>query len=66
MNPLTTYYGNLQKVSDALVKQGKTPILIEKADKNLTDDDLMEMVNAGLIPATVTILARRTLGSCVP
>lgn len=29
VNPLTTYYDNLQKVSDSLVKQGKAPILIQ-------------------------------------
>src|SRR5271157_318995 len=61
VNPLTTYYDNLQKVSDALVKQSKAPILIEKADKNLRDEDLMEMVNAGILPATVTITSRAKL-----
>ncbi len=61
VNPLTTYYDNLQKVSDSLVKQGKAPILIEKADKNLKDEDLMEMVNAGILPATVTITSRADL-----
>ena len=61
VNPLSTYYDNLQKVSDSLVKQGKAPILIEKADKNLKDEDLMEMVNAGILPATVTITSRAKL-----
>jgi membrane-bound lytic murein transglycosylase MltF len=61
VNPLTSYYDNLLKVSDALIKQGKSPILIEKADKNLKDEDLMEMVNAGILPATVTIKSRAKL-----
>ena len=61
VNPLTTYYDNLQKVSDSLVKQGKAPILIQKADKNLRDEDLMEMVNAGILPATVSITSRAKL-----
>jgi membrane-bound lytic murein transglycosylase MltF len=61
VNPLTTYYENLQKVSDSIVKQGKAPILIEKADTNLKDEDLMEMVNAGILPATVTITPRAKL-----
>jgi len=61
VNPLTTYYDNLQKVSDSLVNLGKAPILIEKADKNLKDEDLMEMVNAGILPATVTITSRAHL-----
>ena len=65
VNPLTTYYENLQKVSDSLVKQGKPPILIESADKNLLDEDLMEMVNAGILPATVTITERAKLWASV-
>jgi len=27
---------------------------VKKADLNLTDEDMLEMVNAGLFPATVT------------
>jgi membrane-bound lytic murein transglycosylase MltF len=65
VNPLTTYYENLQKVSDSLVKQGKPPILIQKADQNLMDEDLMEMVNAGILPATVTITNRAKLWSSI-
>jgi membrane-bound lytic murein transglycosylase MltF len=61
VNPLTTYYENLQKVSDSLVKQGKAPIQTESANKNLMDEDVMEMVNAGILPATVTITVRAKL-----
>jgi membrane-bound lytic murein transglycosylase MltF len=61
VNPVTTYYGNLEKVNEALRKQGKPPILIESADKNLLDEDLLEMVNAGILPATVTITERAKL-----
>ncbi|MGA7294770.1 MAG: transporter substrate-binding domain-containing protein [Terriglobales bacterium] len=61
VNPITTYYGNLEKVNDVLRKQGKPPILIRSADKNLLDEDLLEMVNAGIIPATVTITQRAKL-----
>ena len=48
--PLTTYYDNLEKVNESLRKQGKPPILIENADKSLMDEDLLEMVNAGIFP----------------
>ncbi len=65
VNPVTTYYGNLEKVNDSLRKQGKPPILIESADKNLLDEDLMEMVNAGILPATVTITQRAKLWASV-
>jgi len=61
VNPLTTYYGNLQKVNEDLQKAGKPPIVIKEADKNLMDDDLVQMVNAGLIPATVTTKQRAAL-----
>jgi membrane-bound lytic murein transglycosylase MltF len=61
VNPLTTYYGNLEKINESLSKQGKAPILIQRADKNLLDEDLLEMVNAGIIPATVTITQRAKL-----
>src|SRR5208283_6068740 len=64
-NPLTTYYENLQKANEALQKEGKTPIIIKAADKNLMDDDLVQMVNAGLIPATVTTKQRADLWSKV-
>ncbi len=65
VNPITTYYGNLENVNDSLRKQGKSPILIESADKNLLDEDLMEMVNAGILPATVTITQRAKLWASV-
>ena len=62
---MTVYYENLQRLSDSLQKQGKPPILLKKADANLTDEDLLEMVNAGLIPATVTINVRAQFWSKV-
>jgi len=57
-NPLTVYYQNLQRLSESLQKAGKAPILVKAADPNLNDEDMLEMVNAGLIPATVTINVR--------
>src|SRR5271165_2925896 len=65
VNPLTTYYENLQKANEALQKAGRTPIVIKAADKNLMDDDLVQMVNAGLLPATVTTKQRADLWSKV-
>ncbi len=65
VNPLTTYYANLEKVNDSLRKQGKPTILIQKADPNLMDEDLLEMVNAGILPATVTLSERADLWASV-
>lgn len=58
VNPLTAYYESLQNLSESLRKVGKAPILVKAADPNLNDEDLLEMVNAGLIPATVSISIR--------
>jgi membrane-bound lytic murein transglycosylase MltF len=65
VNPLTTYYENLEKVNDSLRKQGKAAILVEKADPSLLDEDLLEMVNAGILPATVTLSERAKLWASV-
>jgi len=65
VNPLSTYYQNLQKVNEQLQKAGKKPMIIRTADKYLMDDDLVQMVNAGLIPATVTTRQRAELWSQV-
>ena len=65
VNPVTVYFENLQKVNDSLQKAGKATIAIEAADRNLGDDDLIQMVGAGLIPATVTTKQRAALWSQV-
>ena len=39
--------------------------MIKAADKNLLDDDLVQMVNAGLVPATVMRMVRAELWSQV-
>jgi membrane-bound lytic murein transglycosylase MltF len=61
VNPLTTYHQNLVKLNDSLKKAGKPPIVIKSADTNLADDDLIQMTNAGLVPATVTTDNRAAL-----
>jgi membrane-bound lytic murein transglycosylase MltF len=65
VNPLTTYYDNLQIVNASLKKSGKGLIDIREADKKLDQDDLIQMVNAGLLPATVTTTQRADLWSKV-
>ncbi len=65
VNSITTYYGNLEKINDSLRKQGKPTIVIQSTGKNLLDEDLLEMVNAGILPATVTITQRAKLWASV-
>jgi membrane-bound lytic murein transglycosylase MltF len=48
-----SYYESLLALNDKFKARGKPPVTIEAAPPNLEDDDLLEMVNAGLIPAIV-------------
>ena len=63
VNPLSVNYQKLQEVNATLQKAGKRLIDIKAADKNLLDDDLLQMVNAGLLPATLTSDTRAKLWS---
>jgi membrane-bound lytic murein transglycosylase MltF len=49
----SNFYVSLVALNDQLKAKGKAPIDIEEAPGNLEDDDLLEMVNAGLIPTIV-------------
>jgi membrane-bound lytic murein transglycosylase MltF len=65
VNSLSVNYQSLQQINDKLQKTGKRTIEIKAADRNLIDDDLLQMVNAGLLPATVTTASRAKLWSQV-
>ena len=47
------YQENLVRLSAELKARGKAPIVINEAPVVLEDDDVLEMVNAGLAPITV-------------
>ena len=47
------YYEALTRLSQELVRRGKPAVEIEEAPDPLEDDDILEMVNAGLAPITV-------------
>ena len=49
----SSYYTSLQELNGTLKAKGKPAVDIQEASESLEDDDLLEMVNAGLIPATV-------------
>lgn len=65
VSPVTVDGENLRKINEDLAQSGKPPIRVRYADGNLTDSDLLQMVSAGLIPATVTLLERAVLWSQV-
>jgi len=49
----SNYYDSLVTLNEKLKAAGKAPVTIEAAPEDLEDDDMLEMVNAGLIPAVV-------------
>ena len=49
----SSYYGSLQRLNVSLKKAGKSPVNIQPVDELLQDDDILEMVNAGIFPITV-------------
>src|SRR5262245_4857348 len=49
----TAVWDKLGELNEELRKAGKAPAKLVSADPNLLDDDLAEMVNAGLVPITV-------------
>lgn len=53
VRPTSSYDESLRSLNRKLASAGKAPATIVAADENLEDEDLLEMVNAGLIPATV-------------
>ena len=46
----STYADDLRKLNEQLEKSGKKPVKINALDENLEDEDILEMVNAGLLP----------------
>ncbi|MGB5459326.1 MAG: transporter substrate-binding domain-containing protein, partial [Eudoraea sp.] len=49
----SSYFEHLVMLNDSLRTAGKPIIHIEPVDEFLEDDDILEMVNAGLIPLTI-------------
>ena len=49
----SSYYESLLKLNTALAARKKPAVAIKEAPEPLEDDDILEMVNAGLVEATV-------------
>jgi len=49
----SSYYASLVLLNEQLKKAGKSEVKLIPADENLEDEDLLEMVNAGLLPMIV-------------
>jgi membrane-bound lytic murein transglycosylase MltF len=49
----SSYYESLKNLNDQFKKDGKKPMRLIMADEVLEDEDLLEMINAGLFPLIV-------------
>ena len=49
----SSYWEHLQAANAGLRQAGRPEIKVRPADEQLEDEDILEMVNAGLLPATV-------------
>jgi membrane-bound lytic murein transglycosylase MltF len=49
----SSYWRSLEKLDDDLRSRGLEPIELVPAEEFLQDEDLLEMVNAGLLPTTI-------------
>jgi membrane-bound lytic murein transglycosylase MltF len=49
----SSFFESVRRVNDSLRKAGVKPIEVKKADERLEEEDILEMVNAGLVPATI-------------
>jgi len=56
VNPSTSYAENLKLLNVSLQKQKKAPVIIKNAPGTFETEDILEMVNANLVPITVSDL----------
>ena len=49
----SSYAQSLDTLNARLKREGKAPVTIKEAPETLEDDDILEMVNAGLVPMTI-------------
>ncbi len=49
----SSYYEHALRLNETFKQAGKPPMKLTPADENLEDEDLLEMVNAGLLPMVI-------------
>jgi len=52
IRPSSSYNESLKRLNTQFKKEGRKPLKILTTDPNLEDEDILEMVNAGIIPLT--------------
>ena len=50
---LSRYWPNLERLNERFRSEGRAPVIIKEADQNLQDEDILDMVNAGLVGVTI-------------
>ena len=50
---VSRYWRNLERLNERLRSEGKPTVILKEADANLEDEDVLDMVNAGLVGMTV-------------
>ncbi len=65
VNSVSVATAEIQKINQNLKQSGKPEIILKAVDPNLTEEDLLQMVNAGVIPATSAFNYRAQLWSQV-
>ena len=53
VRPSSSYHASLVALNERLRKEGREPVTIVAADELLEDEDILEMVNAGLVGVTI-------------
>ena len=53
IHKLSALYLAVQKLNERFKGEGRPPVIVKEADPNLGEDDVLEMLNAGLIGLTV-------------
>jgi membrane-bound lytic murein transglycosylase MltF len=53
LRPSSSYFEHMQTLNVERERQGKPPIPVKPADEYLEDHDLLDLVNAGVLPAIV-------------
>ncbi len=61
----SSYYEHLAALSAGFEKSGRPPIALKEMDENLEDEDVLEMINAGLLPWTVVDMYKANIWSKV-
>jgi len=50
---LSRYWPNVERLNERFRSQGRAPAIVKEADQNLQDEDILDMVNAGLVGVTI-------------